>query len=163
MRQVVGDIVESFRRTPDGQKLESSDLAVGDLGEWIVGRRVAGPVQCQVDGGGGLRAFEVDKSFVCVLVLEIGPQRGPRCEQLSPSPAYVGECDYVLISVAHLPAIVPIVRNEREDVWRDSIDWCGCVPPGPNEVENFKHVLLENVELNATRISHSARPFHPFA
>jgi len=41
----------------------------------------------------------------------------------------------------------PKVRDEGEDFGRDSVDWCGCVPPRPDEVEDLENVLLENVEL----------------
>ena len=89
------------------------------------------PAQRQVDGG-GLRAFEVDPSFVPTHIVEIGPQSGPGGEYLSPSPAYVGQRDYVSIFMAPLPTIVQIVRNEREYFGGDSVDRCDGVPPGLN-------------------------------
>ena len=55
----------------------------------------------------------------------------------------MGECDYT--SISHERA--PKVRNENEDFWRDPVDRCNPVPPGPNEVEYLESVLFDGVEL----------------
>ena len=58
-------------------------------------------------------------------------------------------------------AWIPKVGKESEDFWRDSIDWCDPVSPGPNQVEDLEGVSLENIELRSTRVScnHRARSF----
>ena len=40
-----------------------------------------------------------------------------------------------------------VVRNESEDFGRDLVDQWGHIPPVPNQVEDLKGVLLENIEL----------------
>ena len=55
----------------------------------------------------------------------------------------MSQCDYVFISVAHIPEI----RDEGEDLWRDPADWGESVLPGPNETEYLENVLLENLNL----------------
>ena len=57
----------------------------------------------------------------------------------------MGECDQVSISVVIV--LIPKVRNESEDFGRDPVDWCHPVSPEPNQVEDLKSFLLENVEL----------------
>jgi len=56
----------------------------------------------------------------------------------------VGQCDYVSVFIA---SFAPKVRKESEDFGRDLVDWCGRVPPGPNEAENLDCVLFKNIEL----------------
>ena len=63
----------------------------------------------------------------------------------------MGECDYVLVYV--VVVFVPKVWDESEDVGRDLVDWCHRIPPEPNQVEDLKNALFQNIELNATRIS----------
>jgi len=41
-----------------------------------------------------------------------------RYEDLSPGPAYMGQCDRALVFVADFP-----VWNESEDFWGDPVDW----------------------------------------
>jgi len=55
----------------------------------------------------------------------------------------VGERDHVFISLVYIPG----VRNESEDFWRDPVNWCDAVSPGPDETEDFEGVSLENIEL----------------
>lgn len=43
--------------------------------------------------------------------------------------------------------LVPKVRNENEDLWRDSVDWCEQVPPESDQAEDFGSVLLESANL----------------
>ena len=57
----------------------------------------------------------------------------------------MGECNQVSISV--VVVLIPEVRNEGEDFWRDPVDWREPIPTGPNQVEDLESILLENVEL----------------
>ena len=55
----------------------------------------------------------------------------------------MGQCNHVLISTLRIQE----VRDETEDFWRDLVDWCESVPPGPNQAENLESISLENVDL----------------
>jgi hypothetical protein len=57
----------------------------------------------------------------------------------------------------------PKVRNGCEDFGRDPVDWCGPVPPEPNQAEDLESFLLENVELIGNmHQSQSLRPIRSF-
>ena len=55
----------------------------------------------------------------------------------------MSQCDRCSVS----DVLVPEIRNESEDLERDLVDRCEPVPPIPDEAEDFKSVLLENVDL----------------
>jgi len=87
---------------------------------------------------------------------QIGPQRGMRCKHPPPCPTYVGQRDHAPLSVV----CIPKVREESEDFWRDSVDWCGSVPPGLYQLENLENTFLKDIKLEPnTHQSQSTRPF----
>ena len=70
--------------------------------------------------------------------------------------AYMGQCDYVSISLVHIPK----VRNDSEDLGRNLVDRCRHVSPNTNQVEDLESVSLENVDLErVARQLQSMRPF----
>ena len=50
---------------------------------------------------------------------------------------------YALIFVVLFPG----VWDESEDFGRDLVDWSECVLHGPNETEDFRSLLFENIDL----------------
>ena len=66
-----------------------------------------------------------------------------RYEHHPPSLTYVGEWNRALGFVARPPG----VRDDREDLGRELVNWGEPVLQGPNETEDFESVLLENIDL----------------
>ena len=61
----------------------------------------------------------------------------------------MGYRNQVLVSDAPIPK----VRDKGEDLGRDSVDWCDCVSPRSNQMKDLESVLVENTELEITRVS----------
>jgi len=46
-----------------------------------------------------------------------------------------------------LDVLAPELGNEKEDFWRDAVDWSKPVVPGPNQAEDLESVPLESLDL----------------
>ena len=134
--------MEILRHPIDGYGFESANDVRDNLDEGIVGGQGVVFLKPHIDGGGS-RAIEVYESFVDVSAIEVGPQSRARRENLSPSPAHMGQCDRVLVPVD----LAPELWNENEDLERDAVDWGKFVIPGSDQVEDLKSVVLESLDL----------------
>lgn len=55
--------------------------------------------------GKSLRAFDVDLGFLDADAIQVGPQRGTRCEKFPPAAAYVGQLDQTFIPITVFPVV----------------------------------------------------------
>ena len=141
-RQLDGDLLDVLWNPVDGHGFESIEDVRDDLEEGIVGGQAVVSLQPHIDGG-SLRAIKVDESLVDVGAIDIGPQSRARCENISPSPAHMSQCDRGPVP----DVLVPEVRDEDEDLWRDAVDWGEPVIPGPDQAEDLEGILLESLDL----------------
>jgi hypothetical protein len=138
--KVFGDVFEMIRCCPNAQGLESADSMGRDVEEGIVGEQASFPLQPHVDGS-RLRAFEVDASLLGVDAVEVRPQRGARCENVSPGPTHVSQRDRNFLS----PVAIPEVRNESEYIARESVYRGPPVPHGSNRGDDLPSLLVESI------------------
>ena len=59
----------------------------------------------------------------------------------------MGQCDWFAIFGVVCVLRIPKIRKESEEFWREAVDWCEAVDPGPNQAEDLESVLLQNVDL----------------